>query len=337
MRYSFFIFLFISVNISVTALAQKDSIRFSGDTRLSSQYRFFFKGEAHEYKEENVASLFALLVYVHKANNVRYLVMEVGPDQAFIINQYLETGDEKLVKDAKPYLGEVFWKQVHAFNIKKSEKEKVKVLGFDFNRRLFTTRAISMMIDRGKLEQEKELKEVIEDVIRWDTAVADAGADRGLEKDLRRLQKLVSDNDSAAKKVFARHYQQFTDIVFNRTPAMSQVKRDKMMVAQFTDQLPWLSRGNFLFNYGIAHVFLNGVGAANILSGNKAFDQQVCSIYSYYRDEFKSKLLNKIEDDIPGRLHESLRSMEPYTLVDLKQMQVYPNHFKKTQWLLIAN
>src|SRR5262245_30238548 len=145
MRYSFFICLFIFVNISVTA--QKDSIKFSGTTRFSSQYRFFFKGEAHEYREENANSLFALLQYLHKANNVRYLVMEIGPDQAFIINRYLQTGNQQLLQESKPYLGAAFWTQVYVFNNKKKAKDKIEVIGFDFNRRLFTTRALRMMLN----------------------------------------------------------------------------------------------------------------------------------------------------------------------------------------------
>jgi hypothetical protein len=338
MRYNFFIFLFISASISVTAIAQKDSIKFSGTSRFSNQYRFFFKGEAHEYKEENANSLFALLSYLYKANNVRYLVMEIGPDQAFIINQYLQKGNKQLLEEAKPYLGAAFWTQVYTFNSKKKEKDKVKVVGFDFNRRLFTTRAFAMMLkDNPDLRKDAALKEAIEDVTRWDTAIADAGSDRRLEKDLKRLQNVVLRNESIVDTLIKKQHKEFIAILFNKTPAMSQVKRDRDMIDQFLEQLPLLKDGNFLFNYGIAHVFLNGVGAANILDDNKAFDKQVCSIYSYYKDNDKSKFLDKIEEDIPGRFHPTLDAMSSNTLVDLAEMKVYPGSFKKTQWLMVID
>ncbi|HEX2629601.1 MAG TPA: hypothetical protein VHM26_11325 [Chitinophagaceae bacterium] len=335
MRYKFFICLFISAVISVTGFAQKDSVRFSGTTRFDKQYRFFFKGETHEYRKENANSLFALLNYLHKANNVRYLVMEIGPDQAFIINRFLQTGNVQLLEDNKPYLGKDLWMQVYTFNNKKAEKDKIKVLGFDFNRRLFTTRALRMMIQNKVVSSSQQrLRDAIDDVTRWDTVIADAASDRGLEKDLSRLQDIVLKNDSSARSLLVKEYTAFIDIVFNKTPATSQVKRDRAMVAQFTDKLPGLTSGNFLFNYGIAHVFLNGAGAGNILSEKKEFDKQVCTIYSYYLDKDKSKFLRKIEEDLPSSFRDELDQMKSNTLIDLSAKEIYPAKFKKTQWVM---
>lgn len=338
MRYKFFICLFISAVVSVTGSAQKDSIRFSGTTRFDQQYRFFFKGETHEYRNENATSLFALLNYLHKANKVRYLVMEIGPDQAFIINQYLQTGNNKLLEESKLYLGPGLWKNIYEFNTGKAEKDKIKVLGFDFNRRQFTTRALQLMI-KGKTSTpaNESLVRAIANAAASDSLATDAAADRDLEKNLNQLQSIATADDSLTKSVLGKHYAEFMAIVFNKTPSTSQVKRDRTMVAQFIDKLPWLSNGNFLFNYGIAHVFLNGAGAGNILSEKKGFSKQVCAIFSYYLDKDKSKFLRKIEEDFPASFRDELDRMNSNTLVDLTAKEIYPNKFKKTQWLMVIN
>jgi hypothetical protein len=338
MRYRFFICLFISVAISVTGSAQKDSIRFAGSTRFDLQYRFFFKGETHEYRQENAASLFLLLSYLHHANKVRYLVMEIGPDQAFLINQYLHTGDHKLLEESKPYLGPTLWKNIYAFNAGKTEKDKIKVLGFDFNRRQFTKRALQLMV-KGKAitTANKSLLKAISDAAAIDSLATDAAADRALEKDISQLQNMVAADDSLAKSVLGKYYPEFRDLVFNKTPSTSQVKRDRAMVAQFIDKLPWLPGGNFLFNYGIAHVFLNGVGAGSILAEKKEFNRQVCTIYSYYIDTRKSKFLRKIEEDLPAFFRDELDRMKPNTLIDLAAKDIYPGKFKKTQWIMTTH
>jgi hypothetical protein len=109
------------------------------------------------------------------------------------------------------------------------------------------------------------------------------------------------------------------------------------MVSQFIDRLPWLTAGNFLFNYGIAHVFLNGVGAGNILSEKKEFSKQVCVIFSYYIDKEKSKFLRKIEEDFPSSFRDELDRMNSNTLVDLTAKEIYPGKFKKAQWVMTVN
>jgi len=97
-----------------------------------------------------------------------------------------------------------------------------------------------------------------------------------------------------------------------------------------------LVKGNFLFNYGIAHVFLDGEGAANILFTNNEFRNQVCSIYPFYSlEKTGSKTLATINKYLPSGFRNELGRYPAYSLVSLEEKKIYPGEFKKAQWILV--
>jgi len=334
MRYV--IFLCSILIASLKGYAQDSVITGSSKERLKG-YRFFFKGESHEFPVENANSLFVLVKHLHTNNNVRYLVMECGPDQAFLANQYLETGNDSLLEASRLYLGKGLWQKLYVFNSQLPAREKIEVLGFDFNRYVYSSKAIKYMFpDNTYFPGNDQLNAVLQEITDWDTVAWDMGRQKDFSKYMDNLRESNVLNDPGVKKRLGKNYAAFEAIINNQSPATPQVKRDRKVIAQLTGQMPGLVKGNFLFNYGIAHVFLDGEGAANILFTNNEFRNQVCSIYPFYSlEKTGSKTLATINKYLPSGFRNELGRYPAYSLVSLEEKKIYPGEFKKAQWILV--
>lgn len=325
--------LLVTCIISCFSIQAQDSIIIDPPGKKIPDQRFFLKGEIHEFPEQNGRSLLALLQYLHANNNVRYLVMECGPDQAFLANKYLETGDDSLL--TKLYLAKTFWPGVNEFNRQLPNEKKIKVLGYDFNRYVYSSRAIGYIVKDKLTFADEKLNDAFKKILEWDTIEWNMNKQSLFNEDFDYLRELSKTNDAALQQSLGKYYNDFITIISNRSPATPNVKRDKKIVANLLEDLPLFHNGNFLFNYGIAHIFLDGVGAANILESNKEFKGQVCSIYPYYIfAEKSSRTLTEINKQLPVNLRTSMGNSPNHQLISLDERKIYPG-FKKAQWVLV--
>jgi len=97
-----------------------------------SEYSFFLHGETHTV-ESIPETRMNFFQYYYKEANVRNLVIEAGYASAYLLNLYLETGDESYVcKDfnffSHPEYSE-FWRELYELNT--TLKEPIKVVGID--------------------------------------------------------------------------------------------------------------------------------------------------------------------------------------------------------------
>jgi hypothetical protein len=328
MRCTIILFLIVFLNINSSVFSQQDTVRVNARNGLSPSYRFFLKGETHEYKAENANSLLTLVKYLTAHHNLRYLVMEFGPDHAFLANAYLKSGDDTLLLRSGLYLGDKFWQQLRLFNESLEPATKIEVLGFDFNRYGYSVKVLQQLL-KDKQPGNAALSNAINTAIN--------SSQQSFDRDMKELKQQVSLNEPDVKKMLGKEYDILSAILNNITPSTPHVKRDKEVVKQFLVALPQLPAGSFLFNFGIAHIFLNGVGFAKIISEEPSINHQVCSIYPFYlkKDGVKSKFLKKIEEDIPGHFRQALSGMPPNTLVNLEEKDIYPGNFKKSQWMMV--
>lgn len=99
-------------------------------------YQFFFTAEEH-WKTINTRIQFAFLQYLHQRAGVRNLIIEGGYSYGFLINRYLETGDQRLLRKAlnnvpvcPDDLMDMFV-QLRAYNLRFPEAERIQVTGID--------------------------------------------------------------------------------------------------------------------------------------------------------------------------------------------------------------
>lgn len=108
------------------------------DTALAG-YRFFFVGEVH-WRKLNTQIQWAFLQYLHERAGVRNLIVEGGFAFGYMLNQYLETGEIRLLRKALndipscPEDEEIFFKTLYDFNQSLPDSSRIKVIGIDVDK-----------------------------------------------------------------------------------------------------------------------------------------------------------------------------------------------------------
>ena len=100
------------------------------------KFDFFFTAEQH-WKSINTRIQFAFLTYLHQHAGVRNMIVEGGYSYGFLINQFLETGDERLLKKVVhdipvcPDNQMEMFRKIRVYNMQFPEKDRIKVTGID--------------------------------------------------------------------------------------------------------------------------------------------------------------------------------------------------------------
>jgi len=331
------VIFFVILSLVCIAGLSQDSIALKGPAEKLSTYRFFFKGEDHAFPKENGNSLFTLLTYLYKNDHVRYLVMEFGPDFAFLANQYLETGDDSLLIERRLYFFKEFWKNLYEFNRSKDSLERIKVIGFDFNRFTFTAKVFDQILKRKNLFPHEELRSAFAKIIGWKDTDWDFDKQRQFDKGFGQFRSLCKTYEQELEDWLGIDYDIFYAIINNNTAVSEKVKRDKTVVTGLKKYIHEAGDENYLFNYGIEHIFLDGIGLAYLLANSEEFKGKVCSIYPRYPLKIKqeSEPLTAFDKFFPAELRNELDSYPGNSLVSLEKVGAYPGKFKKAQWVLI--
>lgn len=101
----------------------------------------FLLSESHGYYKPHEVD-FELFKHINQKNGVRYYLAEIDYSQAHYLNQFLNTGDEALLKNIYQYwhnqqaqwsckAGFEKWKKMYAYNKTLPAGKKVKVLELD--------------------------------------------------------------------------------------------------------------------------------------------------------------------------------------------------------------
>ncbi len=105
------------------------------DTVVSS-YKFFFTAEQH-WRSINTQIQFSFLRYLHQQAGVRNLIVEGGYSYGYLLNEYVRTGDErlldKIMKDVPvcPEDQKVLYRNIFQYNQGLVRPERIQVTGID--------------------------------------------------------------------------------------------------------------------------------------------------------------------------------------------------------------
>jgi hypothetical protein len=323
-------FVFCICWLNQQHLYAQDHVAFANEDTLPNA-RFYLKGEGHEYMDVNARALMALLAYTYEHKNVRYLVMEAGPDQAYLANYYLKNGGGSFPSDNFLYMRDAFWKKLYDFNSALPLNGKIKVFGFDHNRFVYTSRAFKLMFRNDPRVSDPELRRYLFRIMDWDTQPWDASLQENFAKDLALLRPISAHYADELRKLLGDDYGVYVAIVENKTPMTPNVKRDKQMMPLLLDSLPAMNKGNILFNYGVAHTALDGYGFAEKLNSDKRFQGTICSIFPYYVTTEKQPALQMIENKIPPANRETAERSSAFSLIAVDPS----SKFRRATWLFV--
>jgi len=329
--------LFCSLLIVNTAARSQDSIIVPTGTNDLHRYTLYLKGEFHERKVENESSVLLLAQYLYKHNNLRYLVFEWGPDFSYLANRYLQTQDDSVLFKNNLEFSRAFWDTLVALNRYKPGVEQIKVKGFDFNRSVFTGKSFFIMT-RGKAPfPDHSIQSALEKIIEWKDIRWSWEGQNKFVKQMKKLSSLCEKQVSALMAYFGEDWPAFSAIISHDVKSKTTVDRDKRGLKYVKTFLDTKEEGNVLFNYGISHAFLNGMGMGKMLNEDSQYRGKVCGIYPYYQLSFeeKSKIEQRKDSYLPVNILPELESFPSYALVNMEQRGLYPNEYKISQWVYV--
>lgn len=125
----------------------------------------------------------------------------------------------------------------------------------------------------------------------------------------------------------------FSAIVYHDVDSKSVVTRDKKSIKYVNAFLKTKGEEGVLFNCGISHAFLDGVGMGKLLKKDSQYSNQVCSIYPYHQllAEEKAKIQKKKDRYLPAAFVEEMQTVPSYTLINTEKRGLYPKAFSISQ------
>ena len=142
-----------------------DTVNVSSGYEVMSSYlngkKIVLLGENHKYVNSNQLLKLKTIQYLYD-DGFRYVTMEFGAGIGFLANEYVQTGDQNLLKilnggfvgDEKNHIHQ-FLLSVEKMNREKSEEEKIKLRGIDYTRYpVYSLKSLAYILEEKDCQQE---------------------------------------------------------------------------------------------------------------------------------------------------------------------------------------
>lgn len=256
----------------------------------------YFVGQLHN-NEANTIIEEALLLSLHAKYDVQYQLLEYAHSAAFLINRYLQTGDEDLLKFIHADAKFNFIKSIKAYNNNLSADTQIRFYGVDFENRQngkYTQKALAIILDQLKPPTSNSLALLLSDIV--------TAQPMDLEKNLIRLKSYVQENDSISRALLGKYYLDvllITNAQFNFSS-----RRDASMVSNFSrlyDELAKEGRNpKFFASFGTGHINPNnkdGIATKLMLGQQSPVKNNVCVLgVQYFNCLFSKENVQKATD-----------------------------------------
>ncbi|MBI1308148.1 MAG: hypothetical protein GC181_16215 [Bacteroidetes bacterium] len=117
-------------------------------------YNVFIIGENHVFMNSNTALWNKMIRYLYQHAGVRTVMIEYGNATAWIIDQYIQTGDSSYMKILDDYAFEEYansYRELRKFNETLPDDDKIHVIGVDLERGIYTAvKALSLHLPKDK-------------------------------------------------------------------------------------------------------------------------------------------------------------------------------------------
>lgn len=275
----------------------------------NADYRVFLAGEYHA-QTKGYQSKKMLIQYLHEEQDVDYLICEVGMGQGFLLDDYIQTGNEEnlifMMEELEGALAYTqdeyqFWKWLYDYNQQQPENDKLHIIGLDIEfQKKTSARGLSLLLDNSVTPAE-EIQSLIERIKESDgTAVKEFP--QTLEKYPEQMKEVFGENfpwaEQYAKNVAATN--QFYDWMEEGKTNFHQIRDDKMTDNLFfaMEQLP--ENAKFFGQFGAEHILQSEMITTFVLQENyNRFAMQlqeddspvkgeVCSIYLVFLQKSQS-------------------------------------------------
>lgn len=266
----------------------------------NADYRVFLAGEYHA-QTKGYQSKKMLIQYLHEKQDVDYLICELGMGQGFLLDDYIQTGNEEnlifMMEELEGTLAYTqdeyqLWEWLYDYNQQQPENDKLHIIGLDIEfQKKTSVRGLSLLMDNS-VTPAKEIQPLIERIKESDgTAVKEFP--QALEKYPEQMKEIFGENfpwaEQYAKNVTAT--EKFFELNQSGGANAHQIRDDKMTDNLFfaMEQLP--EDAKFFGQFGAEHILQSEMITTFVLQENyNRFAMQlqendspvkgeVCSIY----------------------------------------------------------
>ena len=281
----------------------------------NADYRVFLAGEYHA-KTKGYQTQKMLIQYLHEEQDVDYLICELGMGQGFLLDDYIQTGNEEnlifMMEELEGTLAYTqdeyqLWKWLYDYNQQQPENDKLHIIGLDIEfQKKTSVRGLSLLMDNS-VTPAKEIQPLIERIKESDgTAVKEFP--QALEKYPEQMKEIFGENfpwaEQYAKNVTAT--EKFFELNQSGGANAHQIRDDKMTDNLFfaMEQLP--EDAKFFGQFGAEHILQSEMITTFVLQENynrfamqlQADDSpvkgEVCSIYLAFLKKSQSMPRSRI-------------------------------------------
>ena len=311
-----------------------------------SNYSFFLHGETHPVSSSPQTKM-EFLRHYYKEANVRNLVIEAGYASAYLLNLYLETGDERYIcKDYNFFLHKEyreFWRELYQFN--NTLQVPIKVVGIDdYESALVWYKVMEVLFRDNPYQNYLKNDSIISQIVSISESM----------NDLVNLDHIDREKMISLKKEFVLNYKNHPDLyaeilqqdsVHLRFIIQNDVSTKR---TRFTNKIMYdnlhrlikagqINEGNFFGQFGSAHVENHNRSLTHYLNDLEGshFYRKVLTVLPEYINCRVSDL--SIEDNTVNTIISPIRSREKkkitslstctYILEELKNKKNKPNKY----------
>ncbi len=233
----------------------------------SSEYDIFFTGEDHG-KLGNEKISIEMLKYLNEKEEVRYLICELQYSIVSKLNEYIQNGDENLlkeaiepVKNANPSYGGddyyKFWQELYNYNKTLPKDEKIQAFGIDIDFQVnYTLNEMFSLIPNTEPDIE-----IIEKINNFKSILnGDVEDDEEIARILADLYKDVNSNTDMYKALFGDNFNKFKSNLSSMMNTMKYMEnqrlyRDNLIYDNFMRIYNENPKGKYYGQFGQLHIF----------------------------------------------------------------------------------
>ncbi|MFR3558768.1 MAG: hypothetical protein ACLTUN_09515 [Paraclostridium sordellii] len=284
--------------------------------------KIIFTGEDHTLDKDNLFKI-KMIKYLQKKIDLKYYLDESGYANAYFFNKYLNSGDEKILKQAFNQVKGTamyntddynFYKSLYEFNQTLSEDKRIEIIGIDIEHGGLSSCEYLIDIMKNKDLKTEPLDALLTNLKKYSKREIDAIQLRDIN------QNLIDDakkNENEYKDIFGENIEDFKYLL-NNLEAMcvsysSEEKdwnnvRDKYIYDNFKYIDSKLKDAKYFGQWGGAHVYqdtfhedyydLDYEYIASLLNKDPDYTGKIISIQYGYSSKVYMDLYSKIDKNL---------------------------------------
>lgn len=246
----FFIFSFVNTQGQKSFPDKKYDSLLSTAVHGLKEANIYFVGQGHG-NEANTIIEKGFLFSLNEKFNVRFYILEFGHSLAFLLNQYLETGQDSILNFINPLGNFRFVKLIKSFNDTLAASRRIRFFGLDFENRLngkWTKKAIEIISGKINLPSNNPLQILLNTFINKPPKFE--------KENLVKLKTYLYKNEQDCRKLLGKYYIDL--LLISKAQFDFSPRRDKAMLDNFKllnrELIQSGENPKFFASFGVGHI-----------------------------------------------------------------------------------